>query len=699
MRQFKIEFGGRELIVEVGKFAGQTNGAVTVQYNGTVVLVTAVMSKEPSKGINYLPLMVDYEEKFYAAGKIKGSRFIKREGKAPDEAIISGRIVDRTIRPRFDSRIRNEIQVVATILSFDAENDPDILALVGASLALSISDIPWDGPLAGARVGMVDGQWLINPSYENRLKSQFDIIVAGTKDKINMIEAGAQEIPEEVLLSAIEFGHKYIKKIIEFQEEIVREIGKPKIELNIIEAKEELKKEALSFLGNRLEQGIYERNKQKRNESLDILRKELLEYIEKTYPDDAMKINEAELLYEKEVDRIVHKNILEQDKRPDGRKLDEIRSLLCEVSVLPRTHGSGFFQRGDTQALSILTLGAPGDEQIVDTMEFSDEKRRFMHHYNFPPFSVGEVKPLRGPGRRDIGHGALAEKALLPLIPPKEDFPYTIRLVSEILSSNGSSSMASVSGASLALMDGGVPIKRPAAGIAMGLMMNDEKHYKILTDIQGPEDHHGDMDLKIAGTQKGVTAIQMDVKIEGVTNGILKEAFEQAKNARMQILRAMSEVIQESRANLSPHAPRIITIQINPEKIREVIGPGGKVINAIIDETGVDIDIEDSGLVFITSVNEESAKKATEWIKNIIREAKIGEVFQGRVTRIFPFGAMVEILPGQEGLVHISELAPFRVQKVEDVVKIGDSVSVRVKEIDHQGRINLSLKSARDASI
>ena len=683
------------MIIGIGKFANQADGAVTVRYGGTVVLVTAVMSKETRMETDYMPLMVDYEEKFYAAGKIKGSRFMKREGRAPDDAVLSGRLIDRTIRPRFNQKIRNEVQIIATVLSFDKENDPDILALFGASLALLISDIPWNGPVAGARVGMIDGQWLLNPSYENRKKSQFDVVIAGTKDKINMLEAGADEMPEEVMLSAIEFGHKYVQKIIEFQEQIAKEIGNQKRKIEISEPDEKFRKDALDFLNNDLEKFIYEKDKQKRSKNLDGLKKKFIEYVEKSYPNDESKIRYAYTILEEETDRIVHKNILEKEMRPDGRKLDEIRSLNCEAAVLPCTHGSGLFQRGETQALSVLTLGAPDDEIIIETMEI-DEKRRFMHHYNFPPFSVNEVKPMRGPGRRDIGHGALAEKAIFPLIPQKETFPYAIRVVSEILSSNGSSSMASVSGASLALMDGGVPIKRAAAGIAMGLIMESEKKYKILTDIQGPEDHYGDMDLKVAGTKKGVTAIQMDVKIEGVTAEILKESFEQAKKARMQILEIMDKVISAPRENLSPYAPRIITIQINPDKIRDVIGPGGKVINAIIKETGVDINVEDDGLVYVTSVDQKSGEKAAEWIRNIVREAKAGEVFSGKVTRIFPFGAMVEILPGQEGLVHISKLAPFRVRNVEDIVKIGDIVSVKVEEIDRQGRINLSLKSPQD---
>ncbi len=690
-----MDLGGRDLIVEIGKLANQADGAVTVRYGGTVVLVTAVMSKETHGEMDYMPLMVDYEEKFYAAGKIKGSRFMKREGKAPDDAVLSGRLIDRAIRPRFNQKIRNEVQIIATVLSFDKENDPDILALFGASLALLVSDIPWNGPIAGTRVGMIDGQWLLNPSYENRKKSQFDIVVAGTKDKINMLEAGADEMPEEIMLSAIDFGHKYIKNIIELQEKIAKEIGKPKRKIEINEPDEKFHKDALNFLNKDLECCIYENDKQKRGKNLDGLKKKFIEYVEKSYPNDKSKISYAYIMLEEETDRLVHKNILEKEMRPDGRKLNEIRSLNCETAVLPCVHGSGLFQRGDTQALSVLTLGAPDDEIIIETMEF-DEKRRFMHHYNFPPFSVGEVKPMRGPGRRDIGHGALAEKAIFPLLPQQETFPYAIRVVSEILSSNGSSSMASVSGTSLALMDGGVPIKRAAAGIAMGLVMENEKKYKILTDIQGPEDHYGDMDLKVAGTQKGITAIQMDVKIEGITAEILKEAFEQAKKARMQILETMDKVISAPRENLSPYAPRIITIQINPDKIREVIGPGGKVINAIIKETGADINVEDSGLVYVTSVDQKSGEKAAEWIRNIVREAKAGEIFNGKVTRIFPFGAMVEILPGQEGLIHISELSSSRVNKVEDVVKIGDMVSVKVKEIDRQGRINLSLKATQN---
>jgi polyribonucleotide nucleotidyltransferase len=697
-KQFKTDWAGRELKVEIGRLAGQANGSVLLTYGQTTVLATTVIDKDPAE-VDYMPLSVNYEEKLYAAGKIKSGRFMKREGRSSDEAVLTGRMIDRAIRPCFNQKIRNAIQVVLTVLSFDKENDPDIPALVAASLALGISDIPWDGLVAGVRIGRssvgqagVEQEWILNPTYQAREKSDFDLVVAGKNGKINMLEGGASQVPEEVLLGAIEFAQPHLKKIIEFQKEIVSEAGKDKVDLKIKEPDPALVKEVKDWLVDKLEGAIYKPDKIERSNELLLLEKELIAVLDNDSSEKEAQIRE---IFQEEVDKIVHQNILKaangQEKRPDGRKLDEVRPINTQVALLQRAHGSALFERGTTQALSVVTLGGPGEGQMIDNMEIETTKQ-FMHHYNFPPYCTGETGRMMGPGRREIGHGALAEKALLPLIPKKEDFPYTIRLVSEILSSNGSSSMASVSGSSLALMDAGVPIKTHISGVAMGLMMESDDHYKILTDIQGPEDHHGDMDCKIAGTKYGVTACQMDVKIEGVTLEILKKTFEQAKKARLSIIKKMEEAIKEPRPELSPLAPRILTLQIDKEKIRDVIGPGGKVINEIIDQTGVKIDIEDDGLVNITSSDEEAGQKALKWIRNLTREVKPGEVFQGRVTKITDFGAFVEILPGQEGLVHISELASYRVERVEDVVEVGQMIPVKVKNIDELGRINLTLR-------
>ncbi len=694
VKTFKKDLAGRELIVETGKMANRANGSVTVQYGDTVVLATAVMSDNVREGINYFPLMVDYEERLYAAGKIKGSRFIKREGRPTDEAILSGRMVDRTIRPLFNGRIRNDIQVVLTILSVDQENDPDICSLIGASLALAISDIPWDGPIGAVRVARVNGDLIVNPTYEQREKSMFDVIIAGKDDQINMIEGGGNEVAEEEVLEKIKFSQKCVKEIINFQKEIISEIGKEKKEARLIEADKETEDAMRKFLADRLDKVVFADSKDEQHKESGQLREDLHKFIEEKFGDDKTLRYIADLVTDEEIDIMVHKAILEENKRPDKRSVEELRKISAQVGLLPRTHGSGLFNRGETQALTVATLGSPGDEQTLDSME-EDGTKRFMHHYTFPSFSVGETGPMRGPGRREIGHGALAEKALQPLVPnDKEKFPYTIRLVSEILSSNGSSSMASVCGSSLALMDAGVFIPRPVAGIAMGLISDDNGNHKILTDIQGYEDHHGDMDFKVAGTEKGITAMQMDVKVAGITLEIVSEVLSKAREARMKIIETMNEAISESRADLSEYAPRITTLKINPEKIKDVIGPGGKMINEIIAETGVAIDIEDDGLVMITSKDAGEAKRAEDWIKDLTREVVAGEVFQGKVVRIMDFGAFVEVLPGQDGLVHISELAPHRVEKVEDIVKIGDTIKVKVKEIDSQGRISLTHKGA-----
>jgi len=622
---------------------------------------------------------------------------MKREARPPDEAILSSRLIDRTIRPRFDNRIRNEMQVVSTVLSFDAINDPDILALFGASLALMISDIPFAGPIAGVRVGRINGKLIINPTYEERKTSDFDIVVAGTLHKINMIEAGINVVSEKEVAEAIEFGFKEFKKLIDFQKKISAEVGKEKRILDLPSGNEELTKKVSDFVTPLLEKALYTSDKKEYVEGSHRTEDELKEYLKSEYknnPDLIAILKDSSVLFDKEIDRIVHKNILDSNKRPDGRKLDQLREVTADVGILPQTHGTGLFNRGSTQTLSILTLAAPGMEQWVETMEIELTKRRFMHHYVFPPFSVGEVGRIGFTGRRDIGHGALAERALIPLLPSKEDFPYTIRVVSEILSSNGSSSMASVCGSSLALMDGGVPMKSIAAGIAMGLMSDEKgKKYKILTDIQGPEDHHGDMDMKVAGTKEGITAIQMDVKVEGIDNNIVIETLEQARKARLKIIDIMSARIAEHRKELSPLAPRIKSMNIDPNKIRVVIGPQGKMINEIIEKIGVDIDIEDDGLIFITSLRgEENINKAIKWIEDITFEAKPGDKFEGKVTRLFDFGAMVEYISGKEGLVHVSEISENRVRRPSDVLKPGQKVRVMVKNIDEMGRINLTMK-------
>ncbi len=681
--KYKLKLGANELSFEIRNLAAQANGEVLVRYGDTTVLVTAVMSAQDRDDLGFFPLTVDFEEKYYAAGKILGSRYMKREGRPSDKAILNGRLIDRAIRPRFPKGLKRAVQVIITCLSWDGENDPDILGLLGASLALSISDIPWQEPLAAARIGYMNGKFVLNPTYKEREESQLDLFLSGIeKDKqllINMLEAKAEEINEEIFLEAAQKAEAPLKKLISFQEEIKEKIGKEKLVVQPTPEEPELEKEIKKFLGERLEETLFCGGKAAMTEGLNELKQELAYFTEGKYPEMG-KTKYAADFFEQETDRLLHESISKKEKRPDGRKLNELRPLDCEVGLLPRTHGSGLFSRGKTKALSILTLGAPGDQQLLQGMEVVG-KKRFMHHYNFPPYSVGEVKPLRGPARRDIGHGMLAEKGLLSIIPSFEEFPYTIRIVSEIVSSNGSSSMASISSSSLALMDAGVPIKRPSAGIALGLIKDENGGYKILTDIQGPEDHHGDMDLKIAGTSQGITVAQMDVKIDGISKEILERALTQAKTARKKILEAMEKTIAKPRPKLSPYAPCILRLQINPEKIGEVIGPGGKVIREITEKCGVEIDIEEDGNVFITAEKAEAGNKALDWVKNITREAKIGEKFEGKVTRIFDFGAMVEIFPGQEGLV----------RGVGQTLKVGQTVSVKISSIDAQSRINLSL--------
>ncbi|MDQ1283799.1 MAG: polyribonucleotide nucleotidyltransferase [Patescibacteria group bacterium] len=697
-KKWSLQIGGRILEVETGLLAGQANGAVTARYGDTVVLATAVMSKSASRISGYFPLMVDFEERYYAAGKIKGSRFIKREGRPSDDAVLAGRAVDRTIRPLFNSRMRNDVQVICTVLSYDGENDPDIVAIIAASTALSISNIPWNGPVAAVRVGQVGEELILNPVNGELAEGKLDLVLSGTENKINMVECAAKEVPEDEVLKAFSFGQEAINKIALFIKEIQKEVGKEKMTPALVQGTPEFEakiKEILMTEG--LAEALYDKDKQVIEEKTKAIGEKVNEYITSNFSEGIDKLKEiAEIVTEEVSDEIVHKNVLEKEQRPDGRKLDEIRNIDCQVGILPRTHGTGLFTRGETQALTVTTLGAPGDQQVIDTMEV-DMKKRYIHLYNFPPYSVGEVRPMRGPGRREVGHGALAEKALVPVLPDKDEFPYTILLVSEVLSSNGSSSMASTCGSTLSLMDAGVPIKRPVSGIAMGIIVGDDK-FKVLTDIQGLEDHYGDMDFKAAGTEKGLTALQMDVKVDGVTLEMLEAVLKQSHNNRMDILEKIVAAIPAPRTEMSQYAPRIVIMHINPDKIRNVIGTGGKIINEIIDETGVEIDIEDDGSIFITSTDKTSAQKAQEWIDNLTHEVKAGEIFNAKVTRIMNFGAFAEILPGQEGLIHISEIADRRIDHVEDVLKVGDIVPVKVKEIDQQGRINLSARAAAKIS-
>ncbi|AST07490.1 polyribonucleotide nucleotidyltransferase [Anoxybacillus flavithermus] len=685
---FSIDWAGRPLTVEIGELAKQANGAVLVRYGDTVVLSTATASKEP-KSVDFFPLTVNYEERLYAVGKIPGG-FIKREGRPSEKAILASRLIDRPIRPLFAEGFRNEVQVVSMVMSVDQDCSPEMAAMFGSSLALTISDIPFEGPIAGVTVGRVDGEFVINPSVAQMEQSDMHLVVAGTKDAINMVEAGANEVPEEVMLEAIMFGHEEIKRLIAFQEDIAAKVGKEKMEVVLYELNAELEAEIRARVEGEVKRAVQVPEKLAREAAIEQLKAEVVAAYEEQEADEETIKQVKEILY-KLVKEEVRRLITEEKVRPDGRKVDEIRPLSSAVGLLPRTHGSGLFTRGQTQALSVCTLGALGDVQILDGLGI-EETKRFMHHYNFPPFSVGETGAMRGPGRREIGHGALGERALEPVIPSEKEFPYTIRLVSEVLESNGSTSQASICASTLAMMDAGVPIKAPVAGIAMGLVKSGE-HYTILTDIQGMEDHLGDMDFKVAGTEKGVTALQMDIKIKGLSREILKEALQQARKGRLEILKHMMQTISEPRKELSPYAPKILTMQINPDKIRDVIGPSGKQINKIIEETGVKIDIEQDGTIFISSVNEEMNKKAKKIIEDIVREVEVGQVYLGKVKRIEKFGAFVELFSGKDGLVHISELAEERVGKVEDVVSIGDEILVKVTEIDKQGRVNLSRKA------
>ncbi|GIN18901.1 polyribonucleotide nucleotidyltransferase [Siminovitchia fordii] len=687
---FSMEWAGRDLTVEIGQLAKQANGAVLVRYGDTAVLSTATASKE-AKSVDFFPLTVNYEERLYAVGKIPGG-FIKREGRPSEKAILASRLIDRPIRPLFPDGFRNEVQVVSVVMSVDQDCSPEMAAMFGSSLALSISDIPFEGPIAGVVVGRVDGKFIINPNVEQMEQSDIDLTVAGTKDAINMVEAGAEEVSEKTMLEAIMFGHEEIKRLISFQEEIAEKVGKENREIELYEIDSELEQEVRSICEQELIAAIQVEEKHAREDAIQEVKDKVIEsFSEREDGDNEDLIKQVKQVLDKLVKEEVRRLITVEKIRPDGRKPEEIRPIHTEVHLLARTHGSGLFTRGQTQAFSVCTLGALGDVQILDGLGI-EESKRFMHHYNFPHFSVGETGPIRGPGRREIGHGALGERALEPVIPSEADFPYTIRLVSEVLESNGSSSQASICASSLAMMDAGVPIKAPVAGIAMGLVKSGE-HYTILTDIQGMEDHLGDMDFKVAGTAEGITALQMDIKIEGLSREILEEALHQAKEGRMFILEKMNSTISEPREHLSPYAPKILTLHINPDKIRDVIGPSGKQINKIIEETGVKIDIEQDGTVFIASADEKMNEKAKKIIEDLVREVEVGQMYLGKVKRIEKFGAFVEIFPGKDGLVHISQLAEERVNKVEDVVSIGDEFLVKVVEIDNQGRVNLSRKA------
>lgn len=702
VKKWSAQWCGRELTVETGKLALQADASCVVRYGDTVFLATAVMSKNTADGIDFFPLSVSFEEKLYAAGKIKGSRFIKREGRPTDEAILSGRLVDRCIRPLFDESMRNEVQVILTALSVDNESDTQVTALLAASICLAISPIPWKGPIGGVRVSRVDGQWKVNPIVAEKEASDVDLLVSGTPDKLIMVEGECKEATEQDIVEAMKFGAKEIQQILDFCKQIQSEVGKEKINLkeNLSEREIELNKteeEVKGWVAEKAASWIFDVAKKGRAERVamvDRFSKMIEEKLDEREADETIKkiiLGRVKLYVEEHVSRY----IIEKEQRLDGRGLDEVRELKIEVGLLPRTHGTGLFSRGDTQVLSVVTLGAPGDVQTLDSME-EEGTKRYMHHYNDTPATYGETGFMRGPGRRAIGHGALAEKALIPVLPSEEEFPYAIRVVSEVLGSNGSSSMASTCGSSLSLMDAGVPIKKPVAGIAMGLASDQNGNWKVITDLQDVEDGPGGMDFKITGTRDGVTAIQMDTKTEGLIWEIVEETFRCSKEARCKILDEMEKIIAEPRAEMSPYAPRITTVRIDPEKIREVIGPGGKVINKIIDETGVSIDIEDDGRVMITSTDAAMAKKAVDWVQSIVKEPEVGEVYEGKVVRLEDFGAFVEILPGKDGMVHVSEIDWRRVEKPSDVLNLGDTVKVKVKEIDNLGRVNLSMKVLKE---
>ena len=697
-RTFKTAVGGRLLQAEIGKVCEMANGQVMMRYGDTVVNVTAVCSKEPRQDIDFFPLSCDYEEKMYAAGKIPGG-FIKREGRPGEKAILNSRLMDRPLRPLFPKGFYNDVQVVATVMSVDPDCPPEIAAMIGSSIALSISDIPWEGPTGSVLIGRIGDRFIVNPTKAEREESEMHMTVSGTKNAIMMVEAGANEVPEDIILDAIMFAHEEIKNIVAWIEEIVAEVGKPKRECNLYKAPADIDEAVREYATAKMREAILTYDKQERLDNMDAVEKEAKEHFAEIYPENAKDVDAVLYNITKEQ---VRKMILDDGVRPDNRKRDEIRPIWCDTSVLPRAHGTGLFKRGQTQVLSVATLGPMGDAQTLDGIGDETEKR-YMHHYNFPPYSVGEARPMRSPGRREIGHGALAERALIPVLPSVEDFPYAIRVVSEVLSSNGSTSQASVCGSCLALMDAGVPIKAPVAGIAMGLVERVEEDgtskMAILSDIQGMEDFLGDMDFKVAGTVQGVTAIQMDIKVHGLSREVLEQALAQAREGRLHIMKEMLNELNAPRQELSPYAPRIISLQIDPDKIRTVIGPGGKTINKIIAETGVKIDINDEGLVYIASPDMDSADAAVKAIELLVKEVEVGETYTGKVTRLMNFGAFVEVLPGKEGLLHISKISKERVEKVEDVLGEGDIVTVKVSEIDNQNRINLTRKGLEDTPI
>lgn len=688
MHTFSTELGGRPLTIETGKIAKQANGSVLIRYGETAVVVAVTGTDTPREGVDFFPLTVDFEEKMYAVGKIPGG-FLRREGRPPETAILTSRLIDRPIRPMFPDGYHNDVQIVATAVSVDPDNAPDIPAMIGASCALSISDIPFEGPIAGVRVGRVDGKFIINPTLEQAAVSEMNVAVAGTKEAILMVEAGAKEVSEQVMLDAILFGHEEIKKLVAFQEQLQAEVGKPKMEFTPYVPPEALSKEIMEYGEPKIHDALMDPDKLHRDKMVSETKEAILEHFVELYPESEIDIAH---IVQKLVKK-VFRHIITHDKiRPDGRALDEVRPISCEVGLLARPHGCSLFTRGQTQVLNCLALAPLREAQTLDGLG-TELTKRYIHHYNFPPYSVGETKPLRSPGRREIGHGALAERALLPVIPSEEEFPYTIRLVSEVLESNGSSSMASTCASTLSLMDAGVPIKAPVSGVAMGLVKEGDD-ITILTDIQGLEDANGDMDFKVAGTEKGITAIQMDIKIDGINRQIFEQALEQARKGRAYILGKMLECIPAPRPSLKEHAPKITTLKINPDKIKDVIGPGGKVIKKITEESGAKIDIEEDGTVYVAAADQASANKAIEAINAITAEPEIGKIYTGKVTRLMNFGAFVEFMPGREGLVHISQLAKERVEKVEDVVNVGDEIVVKLVEIDAKGRMNLSRKAA-----
>lgn len=698
---FSTEFAGRKLTIETGKLAFMADGAVTVRYGDTVVMATATIANEPREGIDFFPLMVDYEERMYAAGKISGSRFIKREGRPSEQAILTSRLIDRPIRPLFPKGYRNDVQVVVVVLSADLEHTPDVISIIAASSALMLSGAPFEGPVGACRVGLINDKLVAYPTTEELAQSKLSLTVAGTKNAVMMVEAEADEVSEEIITDGLELAKRTWQPVVELQEEMVRAVGVTRQQFDLQTPENELVQKVAALLDGKLGDGVRHKDSRERQQSIEELKQlvyDELAYIADEPLDEANKDrfarSDVAAAFGKVIDMEIRRAILQDGARPDGRATTEIRPISGQVGLLPRTHGSALFTRGSTQALSVVTLGPASDAQLVDTME-EDSKKRYMHHYNFPPYSTGEAKPMRSAGRREIGHGYLAEKALAAMIPPVEEFPYTIRVVSEILSSNGSTSMASVCGSTLSLMDAGVPLRKPVAGIAMGLVLDHDKadSYVILSDIQGTEDFAGDMDFKVAGTSEGITALQMDIKVQGITIDIMKNALAQAREGREHIMGKLLEILDKPRAELSPYAPRITKLNINPEKIREVIGKGGEMINRIIDETGVEIDIDDTGLVMIASRDESAAKAAREWIETLVAEPEVGKIYMGKVVRIMDFGAFMEIMPGKDGLLHISQISEERVEDIHKVLNEGDQFEVKLVEIDSQGRLNLSKKA------